>query len=81
VGAVPVAVPMEGLVDLGAERERLTRERDEADTAMSRLRGRLGDQQFLTKAPEAVIERERERLSILGERRARLEELLGQLAE
>ena len=80
-GAVPVAIPMEGLVDLGAERERLTRERDEADTAMSRLRARLDDQQFLTKAPEAVVERERDRLAGLGERRARLEELLGQLAE
>ncbi len=81
VGAVPVAIPMEGLVNLAAERERLTRERDEADGAMSKLGSRLADQQFLSKAPEAVVERERDRLTALGERRARLEELLGQLAE
>jgi valyl-tRNA synthetase len=81
VGSVPVAIPMGGLVDLAAERARLTKELEEGGEARSRLEGRLADQQFLGKAPEAVVERERERLGALGERQARLRELLGQLAD
>ena len=81
VGSVPVAIPMEGLVDLQAERQRIAGELDESETNLARLDARLNDEQFLSKAPEDVVERERERQRALTERQARLKELLSQLTE
>ena len=48
---------------------------------IQQLQKRLADGQFTTKAPEEVVERERQRLSSLEERQAKIEELLGQLGD
>jgi len=74
-----VMVPLEGLVDLAQERRRLGGERSSTAEAIQRLEQRLEDQQFLGKAPEEVVERERQRLATMQERRQRIEELLGRL--
>ncbi len=79
-GAV-MAIPMEGLVDLAAERKRLSDESADAEQAIQRLDTRLNDPQFMGKAPEEVVERERERLRGLEERKAHLQELLTQLSD
>ncbi|PZC48176.1 MAG: valyl-tRNA synthetase [Chloroflexi bacterium] len=74
-----VLVPLGGLVDLAAERRRLEKELAEGQQNMQRLEGRLGDAAFLEKAPDNVIERERERLASLQEQGMRLREFLAQL--
>ncbi len=79
-GAV-MAIPMEGLVDLAAERKRLSDESADAEQAIQRLNTRLNDPQFMGKAPEEVVERERERLRGLEERKVHLQELLTQLSD
>ena len=79
-GAV-MAIPMEGLVDLAAERKRLSDESADAEQAIQRLDTRLNDPQFTGKAPEEVVERERERLRGLEERKTHLQELLTQLSD
>ena len=81
VGSAVMAIPLEGLVDIDAERVRLTGELADAEQALARLDARLSDAQFLEKAPEEVVERERDRQRATEERKARLEELLAQLAE
>ena len=81
VGGAVMAIPLEGLVDIGAERARLSAELSDAEQALARLDARLTDAQFLEKAPEEVVERERDRQRATEERKARLEELLTQLAE
>ncbi|MCH8940038.1 MAG: hypothetical protein IIC27_02785 [Chloroflexi bacterium] len=78
-GAV-MAIPMGELVDLAAERKRLSSELEESTEAIQKLNVRLQDPQFMGKAPEEVVERERERLRSYEERKARLEELLTQLS-
>jgi valyl-tRNA synthetase len=80
VGGAVMAIPMEGLVDLAAERKRLSSELEESSEAIQKLNVRLQDPQFMGKAPEEVVERERERLRNYEERKARLEELLTQLS-
>ena len=80
VGGAVMAIPMEGLVDLAAERKRLSSELEESAEAIQKLNVRLQDPQFMGKAPEEVVERERERLRSYEERKARLEELLTQLS-
>jgi valyl-tRNA synthetase len=74
-----VMVPLEALVDLQQERRRLENEMAESRENIQSLERRLEDQEFLSKAPEVVVERERERLASVTERRQRIEELLARL--
>ncbi len=75
-----VIVPLGGLVDLQKERERLSRELAESEANIARLGQRLADEQFTSKAPEDVVDRERQRLEALEERRARITEVLSRLS-
>ena len=74
-----VTIPLAGLVDLSRERERLSGEIGELDASRARLSARLMDEKFLTRAPEEVVERERQRLESLEERRARVDDILSRL--
>ena len=69
VGRAVLAIPLEGLVDITAERARLSGELDDAQQALERLSARLADAQFLEKAPEEVVDRERERQRATEERK------------
>jgi valyl-tRNA synthetase len=80
VGATEVYLPLEGLVDLGAERERLSRELSDLDRQIQRSEGLLGSD-FANKAPAAVIERERAKLASLAESRQKVAERLGALPQ
>ena len=73
-------IPLEGLVDTAKERTRLQMEMEECLDNMQRLSQRLGNANFTGKAPEDVVERERERLERLEERRDRIHEFLDQLS-
>ena len=76
-----VTVPLEGLVDLDQERRRLSKELEQLDANLERLRARLSDSQFRAKAPEEVVERERQRLASMEDRRARVVETVFGLQE
>ena len=71
-----VAIPMASMVDQEAERERLQKEIAQTQAAMARLEARLNDTQFLTKAPAAVVEKERNNLAIGKDKLERLKEQL-----
>ena len=74
-----VTIPLGGLVDLDKERERLRDEIEDIDRNRERLAARLSDERFLTRAPEEVVERERERLASIEERKGRAEDVLARL--
>ncbi len=74
-----VLVPLGGLVDLDRERDRLVGELNDVECNLARLSTRLEDDRFLSRAPEEVVERERERLAAAQGRRARIEETLAKL--
>ena len=74
-----VTVPLGGLVDLSRERERLESELGELEANQARLSARLRDEAFMSKAPEEVVDRERQRLESSEERRARVVEILARL--
>ena len=61
VGEATLSLPLAGVVDLEAERLRLEKERDRVGKEIAKLDTKLGNTQFLAKAPEAVIEEQRER--------------------
>ena len=79
VGKATVRLPLEGIVDLSEERARLGQELEECRNNSTRVERLLANPQFASKAPEEVVERERERLDALQEQRKRLEEVLTQL--
>ena len=76
-----VTVPLAGLAEVNREKERLSTEIDELDVHRARLSARLNDKEFLTKAPEEVVERERQRLADSEDRRARIMEILSSLGD
>ena len=65
-------VPLEGLIDLAAERARLTKQRDQTATDLKKVEQKLADPQFIDNAPEEVVNRQRLRATKLQERLAQL---------
>ena len=79
VNPLVVHLPLEGVVDLSAEEERLRSELDDCLKNMERVEKLVSNQNFLEKAKAEVVETERARLQDLKERRRHLNEILDQL--
>jgi len=77
---VTVYLPLADLVDLDAERERLRRELSNLDNQITRTRGLLANENFVTKAKPEVVQREREKLESLTASRKAVEERLASLS-
>ena len=57
-----IFMPMGDLVDTAKELERLEKERDNAAAQISRIEGKLSNREFVGKAPEKVVQAERDKL-------------------
>lgn len=79
-GGGEVYVPLTDLVDLAAERERLDKERDRLRTEVERATKKLGNQQFVAKAPADVVESERQKASEYQQRLKSVEERIRALS-
>ena len=51
------------IIDLAAEQARLNKEIAKSEAEIQKLSNKLGNEQFLAKAPDAVVEEQRERLA------------------
>jgi valyl-tRNA synthetase len=69
-------LPLAGMIDIARERERLTAAIAQVEAEIAKAERLLADEQFTTKAPEAVVQRERDKLASAQERLARLRERL-----
>ncbi|MFC1985548.1 valine--tRNA ligase [Chloroflexota bacterium] len=76
---VEVVIPMESMVNLEAEKERLAKEIAQSQAEVARLEARLNDKAFLAKAPASVIDKERDRLGIVKDKMERLKQQLTRL--
>jgi valyl-tRNA synthetase len=81
VDEVETYLPLAGMVNLDQERERIGKEMQGLEGQIASLRGRLSNEGFVSKAPPAVVEKERERLQAAEERLGRLRERLASLNE
>ncbi|WP_407465601.1 valine--tRNA ligase [Xanthomonas campestris] len=63
VGELTLLVPLEGLVDMDAERTRLDKEIKRVESEIGKCNGKLGNATFVQNAPAAVVEQERARLN------------------
>ena len=62
VGDMSLLVPLEGLVDLDAERARLDKELKRISVEITKCESKLASDTFVANAPAAVVEQERQRL-------------------
>ena len=76
-----VYVPYSGLIDVKAEKERLTKEIDKVRSNAKRIEGKLGNKSFTDKAPADIVEKERVKLAEAEETLATLEDALKKLED
>ncbi|EGR4156582.1 valine--tRNA ligase [Vibrio cholerae] len=74
VGKSELMIPMAGLIDKDAELDRLAKEIAKTQGEIARIEGKLGNEGFVAKAPEAVITKEREKLAGYQEALVKLEQ-------
>lgn len=79
VSGVEVYLPLAGLVDLEKEKERLKKELAGLAEEKSRLEQKLANTQFLAKAPEAVVAKEKQKLAAVEEKYAKVSARLAAL--
>ena len=70
---------MDELIDKEKEKERLNRELKAAQGELARVQGKLNNPGFVSKAPEAVVNAEREKLGKFTEKIAMIEAELAKL--
>ncbi len=63
VGEMQILIPMAGLIDVAAERERLNKEINNNQSFIKALEGKLSNENFVSRAPENVVALERQKLS------------------
>jgi valyl-tRNA synthetase len=78
-GETTAALPLSGIIDMAAEKARLRREIDKATADIGKIDAKLANAQFLAKAPEEVVEEQRERKAELETLSARLANALKRL--
>ncbi len=72
-GCGEAQVELAGLIDVAAELERLDRELGKAQGDLQRVEGKLANEKFVAKAPEAVVQAERDRKAEIERTLAELE--------
>ncbi|MFD1913177.1 valine--tRNA ligase [Halodurantibacterium flavum] len=75
------AIPLEGVIDIAAEKTRLAKTLEKLEKEMGGLRGRLNNPKFVASAPEEVVEESRELLVQKEDEAAKLKAALARLAE
>ena len=69
-------MPLADLVDFAKEKERLTKEKKKLEGELKRVNGMLGNEKFMSKAPEAKVAEERAKLEKYTAMMAKVEEEL-----
>jgi valyl-tRNA synthetase len=79
VGGEVAALPLKGVIDFAAERARLEKELARIVAEIARIDGKLANADFVRRAPEEVVEGERERREETQARRQKIVEALERL--
>jgi len=74
-----LALPLAGVIDVAAESKRLKREIDKIGSEIKQLDAKLANEKFVSRAPEHVVEEQRERKADAEAVAARLEQALKRL--
>jgi len=75
------ALPLKGVIDLDAERGRLAKEVAKCDADIARVDAKLNNPNFVARAPEEVVEEEKEKREEALARKAKIAEALQRLKD
>jgi valyl-tRNA synthetase len=75
IGNMKILIPLAGLIDKQAELARLDKEMGKLTAEIRRIEGKLSNSNFVDKAPEAVVQKEQDKLA---EAQSALQNLAGQ---
>jgi valyl-tRNA synthetase len=81
VHGAEIFIPLDDLVDYQAEYQRLEKEKTRLEAERARLSAKLENQEFIKKAPEAVVAAEREKFEKAGAMLEKIEERLSFVAK
>ncbi len=81
VGDMELLIPMAGLIDVEAEQARLKKEIEKINQDMTRIKGKLSNKNFVDRAPENIVNKEKEKYADLEKVLEKLSEQLTQLSQ
>jgi valyl-tRNA synthetase len=73
------ALPLAGIIDIAAEKARLSKEIEKITQEIAKIDAKLGNADFMARAPEEIVEEQHERRADFSERLAKLTEALARL--
>jgi valyl-tRNA synthetase len=80
VDGMRVVLPLADVIDIGAEKTRLSKEIEKLDGEIARIEKKLANENFVSRAPEHVVEQERERREDAAAARTKLNAALERLS-
>ena len=80
VDEATLVLPLADVIDLGAERTRLQKDRAKAESEAEKVVKKLANSDFVARAPEEIVEENRERLQAFRDEVTRLEAALQRIA-
>ncbi len=79
VGKMEILIPLEGLIDKSAEIQRLKKEIGKLDKAIAQSSGKLANENYLSRAPAEIVQKERDKLTEMENARTQLQQQLDSL--
>ncbi len=79
VGEATFVMPLGDVIDLATERARLQRDLSKLEGEIAKIEKKLANEQFIAKAPEEVVEEQRERLVEASQTRQKLSDAVARL--
>jgi len=81
ISGVEVFLPVEGLIDIEKESQRINKELGKVTKDLEQTERKLSNSKFLDKAPEDIINKEKEKLEEFSTQKKKLEEVLSKLKD
>jgi valyl-tRNA synthetase len=78
-GGIAIFIPLEGVIDVAREVERLTKELTQLETEIDKTEDRLASSAFTTKAPPQVVAKEQAKVTNFKEKAVKIRERLAHL--
>ncbi|MBA3014673.1 MAG: valine--tRNA ligase [Proteobacteria bacterium] len=78
---IAIFVPMQGLIDIDREMDKLTREREKIMVQLERIDAKLTNEKFMANAPVEIVAKEREKAAGFRETLAKIDENATRLQE